>query len=61
MLYVSPVKALINDHWDKLEGLCESLEVSLIPWHGDITGSCKKRFLKKPEGVLLITPEWTQG
>ena len=56
-LYVSPLKALINDQWDRLELLCESLEVPVIPWHGDISDSKKKRFLKKPEGVLLITPE----
>ncbi len=57
VLYVSPLKALINDQWGRLEGLCESLEVPVIPWHGDIPGSKKKRFLKKPAGVLLITPE----
>lgn len=57
VLYVSPLKALINDQWGRLEGLCESLEIPVIPWHGDISGSKKKRFLKKPEGVLLITPE----
>jgi ATP-dependent Lhr-like helicase len=56
-IYVSPLKALINDQWGRLEGLCESLEVPVVPWHGDITDSRKKRFLKKPEGVLLITPE----
>jgi ATP-dependent Lhr-like helicase len=26
-IYVSPLKALINDQWGRLEGLCESLEV----------------------------------
>lgn len=57
VLYVSPLKALINDQWGRLEGLCESLEVPVIPWHGDISDSKKKRFLKKPAGVLLITPE----
>jgi len=57
VLYVSPLKALINDQWDRLEGLCETLEVPVSPWHGDISDSKKKRFLKKPDGVLLITPE----
>lgn len=57
VLYVSPLKALINDQWGRLEGLCESLEIPVVPWHGDISDSKKKRFLKKPEGVLLITPE----
>lgn len=57
VLYVSPLKALINDQWGRLEGLCAQLEVPVIPWHGDIAGSRKRRFLKRPEGVLLITPE----
>ncbi len=57
VLYVSPLKALINDQWDRLDALCEALEIPVVPWHGDIADSKKKCFLKKPEGVLLITPE----
>lgn len=57
VLYVSPLKALINDQWGRLDGLCESLEIPVSPWHGDISDSKKKRFLKKPQGILLITPE----
>src|SRR5450830_1091570 len=56
-LYISPLKALINDQFGRLEGLCETLEIPVFPWHGDIGSSVKARFLKKPEGVLLITPE----
>ena len=57
VLYVSPLKALINDQWDRLSRLCEQLEVPVVAWHGDISSSKKHRFLKSPEGVLLITPE----
>ena len=57
VLYISPLKALINDQWDRLEGLCTDLAVPVVPWHGDIASSRKHRFLKRPEGVLLITPE----
>ncbi|ODB85678.1 DEAD/DEAH box helicase [Candidatus Thiodiazotropha endoloripes] len=56
-LYISPLKALINDQWDRLDRLCGSLEIPVIPWHGDISTSKKKRFLKEPCGILLITPE----
>lgn len=56
-VYVSPLKALINDQFGRLERLCESLEVPVWPWHGDISSSVKTKFLKKPSGVLLITPE----
>lgn len=57
VLYISPLKALINDQWGRLEGLCEQLDIPVTPWHGDVSDTRKKGFLKVPEGVLLITPE----
>jgi ATP-dependent Lhr-like helicase len=57
VLYISPLKALINDQWDRLARLCDDLEIPVIAWHGDISASRKHRFLKSPEGILLITPE----
>jgi len=57
IVYISPLKALINDQFGRLEKLCEQLEVPVWPWHGDISSSVKTRFHKKPCGVLLITPE----
>lgn len=56
-VYVGPLKALINDQWQRLEGLCETLEIPVTPWHGDISASHKARFLKRSTGCLLITPE----
>lgn len=57
IVYISPLKALINDQFGRLERLCEQLEVPVWPWHGDISASTKTRFLTKRQGVLLITPE----
>ena len=57
VLYISPLKALINDQWDRLSRLCERLELPVVAWHGDVAASKKQRFLKSPEGILLITPE----
>ncbi len=57
VLYISPLKALINDQWDRLSRLCEQLDIPVVAWHGDISTSRKHRFLKSSEGVLLITPE----
>jgi ATP-dependent Lhr-like helicase len=54
---ISPLKALINDQFGRLQPLCEGLDLSVVPWHGDILASHKKRFMAKGEGVLLITPE----
>lgn len=57
IVYISPLKALINDQFGRLQRLCESLEIPVWPWHGDIAASRKTRFFSKPQGVLLITPE----
>lgn len=57
VLYVGPLKALINDQWGRLSSLCESLEVPVTGWHGDVSVRHKNQFLKKPNGILLITPE----
>jgi ATP-dependent helicase Lhr and Lhr-like helicase len=57
VIYLSPLKALINDQFSRMEQLCERLEIPVHPWHGDISGSRKGKFLKKPTGILLITPE----
>ncbi len=54
---MSPLKALINDQYDRLDRLCERAEISVHRWHGDVSGSSKQRLLKEPSGVLLITPE----
>lgn len=57
IVYISPLKALINDQFGRLDRLCEDLEVPVWPWHGDIASSSKQRFLRNPAGVVLITPE----
>ncbi|HVR95780.1 MAG TPA: DEAD/DEAH box helicase [Thermoanaerobaculia bacterium] len=56
-LYVSPLKALINDQFDRLERLCEELEMPVARWHGDVAASRKRKVLDRPEGILIITPE----
>lgn len=57
IVYISPLKALINDQFGRLERLCEDLDIPVWPWHGDISSTSKQRFFKKPHGVVLITPE----
>ena len=57
VLYVSPLKALINDQWDRLADLCERLDIPVVGWHGDVGAHRKRRFFEKPAGVLIITPE----
>ena len=57
ILYISPLKALINDQFRRLDELCERLAVPVVRWHADAPQSAKKATLAKPSGVALITPE----
>lgn len=56
-IYLSPLKALINDQHTRLDHLCEHLEIPVHRWHGDIAGSQKRQVTRRPDGLLLITPE----
>lgn len=57
ILYISPLKALINDQTRRLNSLTRYLEFPVIPWHGDISQTLKREAEHHPRGVLLITPE----
>jgi len=57
LLYIGPLKALITDQAGRLEDICGEAELPVAPWHGDVSQSVKSRALKKPGGILLITPE----
>jgi len=56
-LYVSPLRALINDQFARIETLCEEIELPVTKWHGDVSASVKARARKYPHGILLTTPE----
>ena len=57
ILYISPLKALLNNQFERTEKLCEHMDISINSWHGDISSNKKKNFLKDPSGILQITPE----
>jgi ATP-dependent Lhr-like helicase len=57
ILYVSPLKALINDQSRRLESLADAVGTAVTPWHGDVAASRKRRLRGTPTGILLITPE----
>ncbi len=56
-IYIAPLKALINDQFIRLNDLCEEGGIPVWHWHGDVSASHKKKLLKKPSGILQITPE----
>lgn len=57
ILYISPLKALINDQYRRLESLGLATDISVTPWHGDISQSIKSKSKRDPSGIVLITPE----
>jgi ATP-dependent Lhr-like helicase len=56
-IYVSPMRALINDQFGRMESLCSELDIEVTRWHGDVSASVKAKARKKPSGIVLITPE----
>ncbi|MDM1496721.1 DEAD/DEAH box helicase [Myroides odoratimimus] len=57
VLYISPLIALINDQFKRIEELCEHLDIVITKWHGEASQSAKKKLIKNPNGIVLITPE----
>lgn len=56
-IYIGPTKALINDQFFRLTDLCEEADIPVWHWHGDVSASHKARLMKKPSGILQLTPE----
>ena len=57
IVYVSPLIALINDQFQRLDKLCQAGDIRVTRWHGEAKLSLKRKLLKSPQGILLITPE----
>ncbi|MBO6761603.1 MAG: DEAD/DEAH box helicase, partial [Roseivirga sp.] len=57
ILYISPLKALINDQYRRLESLSIITDINVTPWHGDVAQSLKTKSKRNPSGIVLITPE----
>ena len=56
-LYISPIKALINDQFERLNDLLKEADIPVWHWHGDVYQNRKNQLLKNPQGILQITPE----
>ena len=57
VLYIAPLKSLINDQFSRLDELLDMTGIAVTHWHGDVGASHKSKLLKNPEGILQITPE----
>ena len=57
VMYISPLKALINDQFKRLEQMLLDSNIPVTKWHGDASQTQKNKLIKNPEGLLQITPE----
>ncbi len=57
VLYISPLKSLINDQFSRMEYLLRESGLPVFRWHGDVSKSHKDAFLAHPGGLIQITPE----
>ena len=57
VMYISPLKALINDQFKRLDQLLLDGNIRVTKWHGDANPTEKQALVRSPQGVLQITPE----
>lgn len=57
VLYIAPIRALLNNQETRLEKLTGLIGRRSFKWHGDVSDSARKRFIRNPTDVLAVTPE----
>ena len=57
VIYIAPIKALLNNQEDRLGTYAEMVGLRRFVWHGDVGDSAKRRFVKEPAEILMTTPE----
>ena len=60
-IYISPLKALIDDQYERLGRLLKESDIRVTGWHGDVDSRKKSAVRDNPSGILQITPESLQG
>ena len=61
VLYVCPIKALLNNLEPRLARYAGYLGRSVEVWHGDVSATRKRRALASPPDIVLTTPESLEG
>jgi ATP-dependent Lhr-like helicase len=56
-LYISPLKALINDQEERISAFCTPTSLSVTKWHGDVARGERTWKEGEPPHFLMITPE----
>ena len=61
IIYVCPLKALINNLGERLERYARMLGRHAVIWHGDVSQAERKQARQEPPDILLTTPESLEG
>jgi ATP-dependent Lhr-like helicase len=56
-LYISPLKALINDQEERFSAFCVPTGLSVMKWHGDVPKGDRGLKEGEPPHFVMITPE----
>jgi ATP-dependent Lhr-like helicase len=57
VLYLCPIKALLNNLDLRLQRYCSLVGRRSALWHGDVSQAARRRILREPPDCLLTTPE----
>ena len=57
VLYIAPIKALLNNQAERLGDYTEMIGLDRFVWHGDTPSGARRRFLRAPYALLMTTPE----
>src|SRR5882724_8144518 len=57
VLYVCPIRALLNNQEERLQSYARMVGLEVFKWHGDVSDSRKQRFRDSPAHFLMTTPE----
>jgi ATP-dependent Lhr-like helicase len=57
VIYIAPIKALLNNQEDRLGTYAEMVGLRRFVWHGDVSDVAKRKFVREPAEILMTTPE----
>src|SRR5690606_15299562 len=57
VIYISPIRALLNNQEYRLKKLGSLIGVDAFKWHGEVSSGDKKDFKLNPKHIMATTPE----
>lgn len=57
VIYISPIRALLNNQELRLKKLGKIANIDAFKWHGEVTYNNKRKFNIEPKHIIATTPE----